>query len=128
MARVGGLIKLVLAAQTGSKIASLPIQLGYDPSVLQVVDVAEGDYLKQNNAQTVFSSNVDTGSGQITINMSRPGPDAVPGKGILAVVTFKAIAAKPQSQITVSTSNAVDVAGEALPVTPPAPHNITLMP
>jgi general secretion pathway protein D len=75
----------------------------------------------------VFNSNVDQSGGQVTVDISQPGLEGAAGRGSLAVLTFKVTAANPQAPITVSGS-AVNAAGDAVPVTLPAPHNVALLP
>ncbi|ADE12054.1 cohesin domain-containing protein [Sideroxydans lithotrophicus] len=126
-AKVGDQFKVVVYAQTGSKVVDVPLKVVYDPAALQVVDVAEGDFLKGNNAQTVFSSNVDPTGGQVSVDVSQPGLEGAGGRGSLAVLTFKVTAANPQVPISVSGS-AVNAAGDQVKVNLPAPHNVALLP
>jgi len=126
-AKVGEPFKLALQAQAGAKVAGVPLQVAFDPAVLEVLEVTEGDFLNRNNVTTAFSSNVDAAAGQIAIGVSQPGQNGSDGAGGLVNITFRAIAAKPQSSITVSASNATDASGQSLPVTLPAPHTMELL-
>ena len=126
-AKVGEVFKIVVYAQTGAKVVNVPLKVAYDPAALQVMDVAEGDFLKGNNVQTVFNSNVDQSGGQVTVDMSQPGQEGAGGRGSLAVLTFKALAPISQAPITVSGS-AVNAAGDSVQVNPPAAHNVALLP
>jgi general secretion pathway protein D len=126
-AKVGDQFKIVIYAQTGGKIVGVPLKVAYDSSALEVVDVSEGDFLKANNAQTVFSSNVDQPGGQVTLDVSQPGQDGAGGRGSLAVLTFKVTAANPQVPISVSGS-AMNAAGDAVQVNLPSPHKVALLP
>ena len=112
-AKVGDQFKIVVYAQTGGKVVDVPLKVAYDSSALEVVDVAEGDFLKANNAQTVFSSNVDPSGGQVSVDISQPGLEGAAGRGSLAVLTFKVTAANPQAPISVSGS-AVNAAGDTV--------------
>lgn len=126
-AKVGEVFKVVVYAQTGAKVVNVPLKVAFDPAALQVVNVAEGDFLKGNNAQTVFNSTVDQPGGEISIDMSQPGQEGAGGRGSLAVVTFKATAAIEQAPITV-TGSATNAAGDSLQVNLPAAHNVALLP
>ena len=126
-AKVGDQVKVVVYAQTGARVVDASLKVSYDPAALEVVDVSEGDFLKGNNAQTVFNSNVDQSGGQVSVDISQPGQEGGSGRGSLAVLTFKAIAAVPQAPITVS-GTAVNAAGDSLQVSLPAPHNVALLP
>lgn len=126
-AQVGEQFRVVVNAQTAAKVISVPIQVGFDPAVLEAVDVTEGSFLNQNNVQTAFDSSIDQAGGKISINMSQPGQIGNAGRGSLVTITFKAIAVSPQSQITVSSGGATDATGQVLPMRLPTPHNIMLL-
>jgi hypothetical protein len=118
---------VVVYAQTGGKVVDVPLKVTYDAAALEVVDVSEGDFLKANNAQTVFNSNVDQSAGQVSVGISQPGLEGAAGRGSLAVLTFKVIAANPQVPISVS-GTAVNAAGDAVQVNLPAPLKVALLP
>ncbi|MEO8418554.1 MAG: cohesin domain-containing protein [Methylophilaceae bacterium] len=126
-AKVGDQFKVAVYAQAGSKVASVPFRVGFDPTALEVVEVVEGDFLNQNNVPTTFSSDIDKASGQISVSVTQSEQTGVAGRGSLATITFKVIAASSQSPITLSADSAVDPSGQTLPVTLPAPHNMTLL-
>jgi general secretion pathway protein D len=125
-AKVGEQFKIVVYAQTGGKVVDIPFKVSYDPAALEVVDVSEGDFLKGNNAQTVFNSNVDQ-SGQVSVDISQPGMEGAAGRGSLAVLTFKVTAANSQAPITVS-GTAINAAGDSVQVNLPAPLKVALQP
>ncbi len=127
-AKVGDQFKLVLNVQTNTRVSSVPLEIGYDASALEVIEVAEGDYLKQGNVQTTFSRDIDAANGKISVEASAAGEGGLAGRGSLVVITFRAIADKPQSQITVNSAAPVNRDGEALAVTLPQPHSINLNP
>ena len=79
---------------TGAKdIASVPLQVQYDPAKLALVNVGDGDFL-QSDGQAVALVHRDDGPGNIVINASRPpGAVGVSGAGVVCVLTFQAKAA-----------------------------------
>ncbi len=127
-AKVGEQFKLAINVQSDTKVASVPLLIGFDPAALEVVDVAEGDFLKQGGMQTDFSKEVDQSGGQVSIDVAQSGEGGASGKGSVATVTFRVTAAQPKSQITVSSMMPLDPAGETLTVAPPAPHSMVLQP
>jgi len=126
-AKVGDQFKIVVNAQAGSKVVDVPLKVAYDTAALEVVEVSEGDFLKGNNARTVFSSNVDPSEGQVSLDISQPDLEGTAGRGSLAVLTFKVTAANSQVPISISGS-AVNAEGDSVPVRLPAPHNVALLP
>jgi general secretion pathway protein D len=76
---------------TGARdIASVPLQVKYDPGKLSLVNVGDGDFLSRDG-QAVALVHRDDGPGMITINASRPpGTVGVSGAGVVCVLTFQA--------------------------------------
>jgi len=90
---VGSTFQVAVMLGNGHDIASVPIQLQFNPAVLQLVNVDAGDFLSRDG-QAVAIAHRDEGNGLVTISTSRP-PNAagVNGQGSVATLTFKATAA-----------------------------------
>ncbi len=74
-------------------IASVPLQVQYDPAKLSLVNVGEGDFLG-SDGQAVALVHRDDGPGTIVLNASRPpGAAGVSGAGVVCVLSFQAKAA-----------------------------------
>ncbi len=76
---------------TGARdIASVPLQVQYDPAKLSLMNVGDGDFLGRDG-QAVALVHRDDGPGTLTINASRPpGAVGVSGAGVVCVLTFQA--------------------------------------
>lgn len=62
----------------------------FDPSLLQGVDIIEGNFLNQNGLQTAFLRTIDNKNGRIIIGISRlEKVGGVDGSGILCSIIFK---------------------------------------
>lgn len=79
---------------TGAQnIASVPLELKYDPAKLTLVNVGEGDFLGRDG-QAVSLVHRDDGPGTIVVNSARPpGTVGVSGAGVVCVLSFQAKAA-----------------------------------
>lgn len=65
--------------------------LEYDPAQIDVVEVAEGPFLKKDGNPTTFTSQINKDVGRIDINLGKAGVvSGVGGSGTLAIITFKA--------------------------------------
>jgi general secretion pathway protein D len=74
----------------GRDVASVPLQMQYDPTKLALVNVTPGDLLSRGN-QAVGLVHRDDGPGSITITASRPpGVAGVSGAGVVCVLSFQA--------------------------------------
>jgi general secretion pathway protein D len=87
----------VLRLSSHQPLRALPMLLAFDPQLLQVVSVQEGEFFRQANGRTVFSHRTDTTKGKIVVAVVRQsvsGRDAsVNGAGGVVTVTFKALKA-----------------------------------
>jgi general secretion pathway protein D len=95
-------------------IASVPLQIQYDPASLSLVNVNPGDLLSRDG-QAVALVHRDDGPGNITINAARPpGAAGVTGAGVVCVLSFQAKVAG-QSSISMTRAAAVTSAQAVLP-------------
>jgi general secretion pathway protein D len=90
---VGSTFQVAVTLANGRDVYSVPIQLQFNPAVLQLVNVDAGDFLSRDG-QAVAIVHRDEGNGLVTISTSRPPNVAgVTGQGSVATLTFKAIGA-----------------------------------
>jgi general secretion pathway protein D len=105
-------VPIVLLGATD--IASVPLQIQYDPAILSLVNVNPGDLLSRDG-QAVALVHRDDGPGNITINAARPpGSKGVSGAGVVCVLSFQAKVAG-QSSLAMTRAAAVTSAQSVLP-------------
>ncbi len=92
-ATVGTTVQIPIVITGAQDIASVPLQVQYDPAKLSLVNVGDGDFLGRDG-QAVALVHRDDGAGTITLNASRPpGAVGVSGAGVVCVLSFQAKAA-----------------------------------
>ena len=90
---VGSTFSVAITATNAHDLYAVPLQLQFNPAVLQLVNVDAGDLLARDG-QAVSIVHRDEGNGLVTISTSRPPNVAgISGQGSVATLTFKAIAA-----------------------------------
>jgi general secretion pathway protein D len=90
---VGSTFQVAVMLGNGKDIYSVPLQLQFNPALLELVNVDAGDFLGRDG-QAVAIVHRDEGNGLVTISTSRPpGATGVSGQGSVCTLTFKAIAA-----------------------------------
>jgi general secretion pathway protein D len=90
---VGSTFQVAVMLGNGHDIFSVPLQMKFNPAVLQLVNVDSGDFLSRDG-QLVSISHRDDGNGLVAIAAERPPNSAgVTGQGSICTLTFKAIAA-----------------------------------
>jgi len=111
---VGSTFQVAVMVGNGRDIFSVPMQVKFNPAVLQLVNVDSGDFLRRDN-QLVSTSHRDDGAGLVAIATERP-PNAtgVNGQGSVCLLTFKAVAAG-DSELTLVKVGARNSAGANLP-------------
>ena len=80
-------------AANAHDLFEVPMQMQFNPAVLQLVNVDAGDLLGRDG-QAVALVHRDDGNGAVSISASRPpGMRGVDGQGSLVTLTFKAVGA-----------------------------------
>jgi general secretion pathway protein D len=95
---------------------SVPLQVNYDPKILQVVNVSNGTFLSQDGQPVALVHRDDDTTGALQITATRPpGAAGVSGQGSVVTLTFKA-KAPGQSTLAITRGGARDPAMQALTV------------
>jgi general secretion pathway protein D len=97
-------------------VYSVPLQVSYDPKVLQVVNVSNGGFLSQDGQAVSLVHRDDDATGALQVTATRPpGSGGVSGQGSVITLTFMA-KAPGQSAITIARGGARDPGMQPLPV------------
>ena len=90
---VGSTFTTSIVLSNAHDVYSVPLQIQFDPKILQLVNVDSGGLLG-GDGQPVALVHRDEGNGLVTISASRPpGVGGVNGQGEVCTLTFRAIAA-----------------------------------
>lgn len=126
--KVGEEFKVALRAKSREGLRSLLFQFGYDPAALEVVEVSEGELLRQGDASTNFTSNVDSANGKISGGVARNVSNDAGAKGEESVVWLKLKALAPaQGSVRLLAVTPVGT-GDAMPATSlPDAYQVTVV-
>ena len=98
-------------------VYSVPLQVSYDPKLLQVVNVSNGGLLSQDGQAVALVHRDDDTSGTLQITATRPpGATGVSGQGAVVTLTLMAKAAG-QGSLTISKGGARDPGMQPIAVT-----------
>jgi general secretion pathway protein D len=112
----GGTVSLAIQLAHGQDISSVPIQISYDPRVLQFVSVANGDFLAKDGQNVVLVHRDDSASGKLQVTAQRPlGAAGVSGDGTVFNLVFTA-RAKGTGVVSISTPGARNSQNQPLEV------------
>jgi general secretion pathway protein D len=97
-------------------VHSVPVQLNYDPKILQLVNVSNGGFLSQDGQIVTLAHREDEMVGQSQITAARPpGAGGVSGQGAVITMTFQA-KADGQTPLTITRGGALDPGVQAITV------------
>jgi general secretion pathway protein D len=92
----------------GQNVYSVPLQLNYDPSKLQLMNVSNGSFLSQDGQTVALVHREDETTGTLQITATRPpNSGGVSGQGSVVTLTFMA-KAPGQSPLTITRGGARD--------------------
>src|SRR6266536_5957790 len=114
--RAGSTFAVNVLINGAQNVYSVPLQVSYDPKVLQVVNVSNGGLLSQDGQAVALVHRDDDQSGALQITATRPpGSAGISGQGAVVTLTFMA-KASGQSTLTISKGGAKDPNMQSLPV------------
>ena len=97
-------------------VYSVPLQLNYDPSKLQLMNVSNGGFLSQDGQTVALVHREDETTGTLQITATRPpNSGGVSGQGSVVTLTFMA-KASGQSPLTITRGGARDPSMQAITV------------
>jgi general secretion pathway protein D len=112
----GGTFVVNLMISGAQNVYSVPVQMNYDPTKLQLVNVSNGGFLSQDGQAVALVHREDDTTGEVTITASRPpGVGGVSGQGAVVTMTFMA-KASGQTPLTITRGGARDPGMQAITV------------
>ena len=89
---LGSTFQVAVMLSGGKDIYSVPMQIQFDPHVLQLVNVDAGDFLSRDGQPATAAHRLET-NGTVTISTTRPpGAKGISGQGTVCTLTFRAAA------------------------------------
>jgi general secretion pathway protein D len=87
----GGTFTVNVTMSGGTDVASVPLQITYDPKHLSLVKIDNGDFLTRDGQPVALVHRDDTSTGMLVASAARPpGVAGVSGQGTVFAVTFVA--------------------------------------
>src|SRR4051794_15415334 len=112
----GNTFAVNLLISGAQNVYSVPVQLNYDPKMLQLVNVSNGGFLSQDGQVVTLVHREDEALGQSQITATRPpGAGGVSGQGSVVTVTFMA-KTDGQTPLTITRGGARDPGLQAITV------------
>ena len=121
---IGDAFTVELSAENVSDLGGWQFDIAYDSTVLEAVEINEGDFLKTDGGATFFQrGTIDDRSGKIKgLSSARLGEDGVSGTGTLLSVTFTAKAAG-QTRLRLDNLQLASITGKPIDA---GPHEVVI--
>lgn len=112
---VGSTFPLNVVLNGGQDIFSVPLQVSYDPKLLQLVNVSNGPFLSQDGQPVALVHRDDPAAGVLQVTATRPpSSGGASGQGTVLTLTFMA-KAPGQSNVAVARPSPRNSAGQTIP-------------
>ena len=112
----GDTFSLDLNIENTHNLAGWQFGIAFDPTMLEAVEVSEGDFLNPEGNATFFQrGSIDNATGKITkLSSARLSEEGVSGRGALLSVTFTAKTVG-QTQLSLENFQLAAITGESIP-------------
>ena len=112
----GDTFSLDLNIENTHNLAGWQFDIAFDPTMLEAVEVSEGDFLNPEGNATFFQGgSIDNATGKITkLSSARLSEEGVSGRGALLSVTFTA-KTTGQTQLSLENFQLAAITGESIP-------------
>ncbi|RKU08289.1 hypothetical protein C6502_15715 [Candidatus Poribacteria bacterium] len=108
-----------IRAENVFDLAGWQFDIAFDPTVLEAIEVTEGDFLKIDSGNTFFrGGSIDNAAGKITgLSAIRLSTQGVTGTGTVLQVKFKA-KSSGETELTLQNFEFASITGEHIPAVP----------
>jgi general secretion pathway protein D len=90
--QLGGVGTVALQVENATDLFAAPMKLKFDPKILRLTAVRQGNLLGGDGQKVNFSENTLNDAGETTITLNRlPGTGGVNGSGTLVTLTFQTV-------------------------------------
>lgn len=125
--KAGETFEVSLLLKTDGGVSSLPLQLGYDSKALQLLDIREGGFFRDEETRTAFARSIDAAAGKAFVSVSRSGGEGAQGEGSILTLTFKATKLAERAAVSLLAATPVTVSQRTPSVPVPAALEIEVL-
>ena len=117
--QLSGVVTVALQIDNASDLFAVPMKLKFDPKILRLSSVKEGNLMGGDGQKINFSENTLNDTGDATVVLNRlPGSGGISGSGALVNLTFQAVG-RGTSMVTVSDLTLVNSTSKPIVAAPP---------
>ena len=126
--KVGQTLTTKLSVSARQMLLGLPLQIKYDPKVLEIADVTAGEFFTKDGVKVKFSHNDQRGAGLLFITQNRDSKTGISGSGEIIELKLKALKPTEGSLVTVLPTSPIGVGNAASTPTKAALLSVSVSP
>jgi general secretion pathway protein D len=120
--------QVILNVESDGGLTSLPLQLSFDRSALEVLGIGEGDVFRKDGGGTNFSQVIDASTGIALIGYSRTGAITTTNSGRVMTVTARFLNGKSNGTLKLIQATPITETGRTVPIVLPPTLDLKLTP
>ena len=113
-AKTGETFDVTVQIDTDGDLRAIPFQIAYEPDRVELTSIKEGDFFKDKQYTSSFSSDSDKVGGKVFVSAALDGKGTARGKGVVATLTFKATGTGGGSRLQFVSGSAITGSGSAI--------------
>lgn len=126
--KAGAEFDVELKARSDSPLKGVSVQLRYDPTLMEVLSVADGGFFAKVGGAAVFTPRIDAGLGVVFATMGASGMEAAQGDGALLRLRAKLRKPDAPTNLMVSTMIGVDPENRRVAIEGTVPLQLKALP
>jgi general secretion pathway protein D len=124
-AKLGDTVELKLVLNTQAPIRGMPVEIAFSKERLQLVDISESDFFRQDGAPTSFSKSGDGKDGRVNVGVLRNQATGLTGQGGVVTLRFKTLALGT-GEVSIVNAQPIALGGSAAPAKLPVPWTVQI--
>jgi general secretion pathway protein D len=108
--KLGEVFTVKLNLASGTPLRGAPLELAFPAQMLDVIEVSEGDFFKQDEGVTSFTQAINTGTGRIGVGVLRSDATGVTGQATMLELRLKAKTTGPV-ELSLTSLKPISLAG-----------------
>lgn len=127
-AAAGSSFDLALTVVPDQALTSVPFTIAYDPKLVEVTAVEEGDFMRQGGAASTFTTKIDSATGRVFGTATRGSGDGASQTGTLLTMTVRALVANASATVQLIAVSAIGTGGRSVTVQAASPYTLSITP
>jgi len=127
-AAAGSSFDVVLNVLPDQAITSIPFTIAYDPKLIEVTAVNEGDFMRQGGSASTFTFKVDPITGRVFGTATRGSGDGASQTGTLLTLSVRALTSNTNATVQLVAVSAIGAGGRSVTAQSAGPYTLQITP